>query len=247
MPRQARRKSRSGCYHILLKGNAGCALFLTNADRNRFLELLLEEKRACGCKIFAFCLLDNSVHLLLKEQNSTISTFMHRLNTAYAAYFKGIYHKSGHIFQGRFKSAPIENKTNLLATMRFIHRLPEEKGFVRRSEDYWWCSYLIYMTGEHRHVEVIDMHSFYVLMGWERDMDVMDLYETKNAEDMLYAQNGNIVLPKEQLTLIWLDILKRQKDMSKAINEFYQRSYLSVREVAKITGYSKSKIHRNLH
>ena len=75
MPRQARRKSESGIYHIMLCGINQQQIFEDEEDNSRFLETLLNYKEQCGYEIYAYCLMGNHVHVLLKEGNENLILF----------------------------------------------------------------------------------------------------------------------------------------------------------------------------
>lgn len=246
MPRHARLKSSSGCYHVVVRGNAGASLFFCDKDKVEFLNLLFVSKKQHHYKIFAFCLLDNHVHIVLQETNSKLSKIMQKINSCYAVYLHNKYARAGHVFQGRFSSEPLENKKYLLAAVRYVHNNPVEKQVVNEPKEYYWSSFLVYMNAEHSHQQLIDKHSLYVLLGWECSVDIKDLYQYKQVEELLCPQNKNIELSPVVLKNIWEQTQHRYEDSKQAMINFYMQTYLSVRELAQITGYSKSKIHRLL-
>ncbi len=83
MPRQARRKSESGIYHIMLRGINRQVIFEDDEDSFKFLETLKNYKAISGYKVFAFCLMSNHVHLLLKVEKEDIDLIVKRIASSY--------------------------------------------------------------------------------------------------------------------------------------------------------------------
>ena len=110
MPRQVRQISKSQIYHVITRGNERRNIFLDDEDKKRFMDILCEKKRDKEYVLYAFCLMDNHVHLIIREGTDTISRIMKRINTGYAYYFNKKYKRVGHVFQDRFKSEAIESE-----------------------------------------------------------------------------------------------------------------------------------------
>jgi REP element-mobilizing transposase RayT len=144
MPRQARKMSGSSIYHIMIRGNERRKIFLDDEDRARFIDTLQIKIEASKGKLFAFCLMDNHVHILVGEGNETIANIMKRINVSYVIYFNKKYNRIGHLFQDRFKSEVIEDDSYLLEAIRYIHNNPVKAGIISRAADYPWSSYKLY-------------------------------------------------------------------------------------------------------
>jgi REP element-mobilizing transposase RayT len=145
MPRYARTYSQTGIYHVIMRGNNKQAIFHDNKDKKVFIKLLKAHKAKKNFMLYAFCLMDNHVHLLIGDKNNRLSDIMHGLNGAYANYFNREYKKVGHLFQDRFRSENIENDTYLFAVIRYIHQNPRKAGMVDKIGDYKWSSFNDYM------------------------------------------------------------------------------------------------------
>ena len=109
MPRQARRKSESGIYHVMLRGINKQVIFEDEEDSLKFLETLKNYKAISGYKIFAYCLMSNHIHLLLKVEKENLDLIIKRIASSYVYWYNWKYHRSGHLFQDRFKSEPVED------------------------------------------------------------------------------------------------------------------------------------------
>ena len=141
MPRQARRKSSSGIYHIMLRGINQQQIFEDSEDFNKFLQVLKDSKAISEFKIFAYCLMGNHIHLLIQEQKEPIEQIMKRLATRFVYWYNIKYQRVGHLFQDRFKSEPVENDSYFLTVLRYIHQNPIKAGLCKKLENYEYSSY----------------------------------------------------------------------------------------------------------
>ena len=128
MPRHARRRSSSGIYHVILRGANRQEIFHKEEDRIRFLDTLNRYRIKNGVRVLAWCLMDNHVHLLLREQDNNLSDLMKRLGISYASYYNWTYGTNGHLFQDRFKSEVVESYGYLARVVRYIHMNPVKAG-----------------------------------------------------------------------------------------------------------------------
>ena len=141
MPRQARQKSKTGIYHIIKRGINRQDIFHDDEDKSAYLERLSNYKNQCGFEIYAYCLMDNHVHLLLKEGATSISDIMKKIGASYVYWYNWKYNRTGHLFQDRYKSEPIENDSYLLAVVRYIHQNSVKVGLGINN----WTSYNDYL------------------------------------------------------------------------------------------------------
>ncbi|CUH97709.1 hypothetical protein P22_3844 [Propionispora sp. 2/2-37] len=145
MPRQSRKLSESKIYHVMIRGNERKNIFLTEEDKQRFIDTLCEKNKDQTYAIYAYCLMDNHVHLLINEGSDGISQIMKRINISYVYYFNKKYGRMGHLFQDRFKSEPVDTDVYLLSAVRYIHNNPVKAGIVNVAEQYQWSSYRLYV------------------------------------------------------------------------------------------------------
>jgi putative transposase len=147
MPRQPREVSPTGIYHVMVRGIAKMDLFPSVADKSRYMITLQKYKDLIEIKIYAYCLMDNHVHLLLREKENNLATVMKRINISFSQYFNKRYSRVGHVFQNRYRSDPIEDETHFLHCARYIHNNPVKAGLVQAPANYLWSSYGIYLAG----------------------------------------------------------------------------------------------------
>lgn len=144
MARQLRIEYKEACYHILSRGNSGADIFLSDGDRKAFLSLLKEMAARFDMEIYAYVLMNNHYHLLLKTRKPNLSRGMQWLGTSYTRRFNITHSRYGHLFQGRFKSILVENDAYLLQLSLYIHRNPLRAKMVKKLADYNWSSYPCY-------------------------------------------------------------------------------------------------------
>lgn len=144
MARQAREKSQTGIYHIMWRGANRQEIFHDDQDRIRFLDYLDKYKEKAELSVYGWCLMNNHVHLLLKEGSEPISNTMHRIGVCYVGYYNWKYKTTGSLFQNRFKSECVESYPYLMTVIRYIHQNPLKAGMVKRVGDWEWSSCLAY-------------------------------------------------------------------------------------------------------
>ena len=140
MPRQRRQLSESGVHHVMMRGINRDALFLEDADRQRFLDDLGRAGVLSGCRVLAYCLMPNHVHLLVRTGEEPLGEAMKRVGVRYSGWFNRKYGRAGHLFQDRFRSRPVDTDAYFTAALRYIWNNPVEAGMVGRPEDYPWSS-----------------------------------------------------------------------------------------------------------
>lgn len=146
MPRSAREKSKTGIYHIMLRGIDKRDIFLTGNDYRKFLHYIELAKEKSGFSLLAYCLMTNHVHMLLKEGKEEIGDSIRRIAVGYAQYHNRIHRRTGHLFQNRYQSEPVNDDTYLLVVTRYIHQNPLKAGIVKSIDNYQWSSYNLFLN-----------------------------------------------------------------------------------------------------
>jgi REP element-mobilizing transposase RayT len=145
MPRCARKKGEYEIYHVIQRGNEKKSIFYDDEDRKRYLGILQRNQKKYGIKIYAYCLMDNHVHVLMASNGSDISQVMKSINISFAMYINRKYTRCGHLFQDRFRSEIITNDAYALQVSKYIHLNPVKAGLVANPEIYLWSSYTEYI------------------------------------------------------------------------------------------------------
>ena len=153
MPRKARIDAHGALHHIILRGIERRKLFYDDSDRNNFLKrlgvILIETKTSC----FAWALIPNHLHLLLRTGVVPIATVMRRLLTGYAVSFNHRHQRHGKLFQNRYKSILCQEDQYLLELVRYIHLNPLRAKLVsdlKKLDTYPYCGHSVLM-GKNKH------------------------------------------------------------------------------------------------
>jgi len=248
MPRQSRILSRTGCYHVMLRGNNKMKIFLNDLDKNYFLKLLDQNKKRANCQIFAYCLMDNHIHLVLQENLETgsqenVSFIMKRIGISYARYFNLKYDRIGAVFQDRFKSERVENNRYLLAVIRYILCNPWKAKLVVTPWLYRWSSIKEYLSGSSI---ISDVNAILPIFS-------KDLSEAKKLFKDFIIQDSvenfiELDKTKEEIETylgkVWkkLDLLS----IEERIKIFHNEKNVSLRKIERISGISRFKIKQYL-
>ena len=129
-------------HHVIQRGNNRSAIFFDDSDYHVYLNWLGEAMQKYGCRLHAYVLMTNHVHLLLTpESKSSIGHTLQSLGRRYVRYINGVYHRTGTLWEGRFKSSVIQSERYLLTCYRYIELNPVRAGMVGLPEEYRWSSY----------------------------------------------------------------------------------------------------------
>ncbi|QDR82308.1 transposase [Sporomusa termitida] len=252
MPRQARQNSQTGIYHIILRGINKQVIFNDNEDRKKFLGCLQVYRDSCQCLIYGYCLMDNHIHLLLKEGQDPIAGFIKKVGVSYVAWYNRKYQRCGHLFQDRFKSEVIEDEPYLLTALRYIHQNPVQAGIVARCEEYAWSSYAEY-TGSSAVTETAFILGIFD-QDYEKAVQYLQTYMDEQAAAACIEMNDFAkptdaqarILIQECIgsaSLAALPSMDKQKRNS-LLYKIKQLNGVSTWQIARITGLSQSIVAR---
>ena len=143
MPRKARVVLSNTPHHIVQRGHNRQVVFVEPGDYRYYLDTLLEWKRKLGCRVYAYCLMTNHVHLVIDpgDDESNLSKLMKRLAGKQTRVVNYLERRTGTLWEGRFKSSPIETDRYLLACCRYVEMNPVRAGMVMTPDAYPWSSY----------------------------------------------------------------------------------------------------------
>lgn len=145
IPRTARKKSNTGIYHLILRGINKQKIFNDDDDHNRFIFTLKSARDKSDFKIYAYCLMGNHIHILIKEETEDLGIILRRIGSSYVYWYNYKYERVGHLFQDRYKSETVEDDSYLLTVTRYIHQNPVKAGIVSDISSYRWSSYKEYI------------------------------------------------------------------------------------------------------
>jgi len=134
--------------HVIQRGNNREAVFFADDDRARYREWLAEASEQNGCAVHAYVLMTNHVHLLVTPRHEeSLPRAMQTLGRRYVRYVNAAHRRTGTLWEGRYRAAPIDEDAYFLACCRYIELNPVRARMVRRPGDYRWSSYRAHATG----------------------------------------------------------------------------------------------------
>jgi putative transposase len=128
MPRKARLTVAGAVHHLMSRGNGGMQIFIDNDDRCFFLWVLEKLLEKSGYLLYAWCLMDNHYHVLIRTNEYPLGAFMRMLNGRYAQYFRKKSETRGYLFQDRYKSIVTQDQNYIEELVRYIHLNPVRAG-----------------------------------------------------------------------------------------------------------------------
>lgn len=248
MPRMPRRKSESDIYHVMIRGINQVQLFYDDEDRETFLERLKRYKSECGFSLYAWCIMGNHVHLLVKADLVTLATMMKKLQLSYSSHYARKYDRNGYLFQDRYKSKPVDEDAYFLATLRYIHRNPLEVG--GKVDE--WTSYNEYTETPF----VTDTEFALSMLSNETDSAISAFRELVEADQNPGFSCGfedphrisDAEARKTICALAGIDQCQQLCDMGResqnSIIEELRAKGLSIRQIARLTGLNRNTVER---
>lgn len=148
MPRIARVVVAAAPHHVTQRGNNRQQTFFSDAQRRRYLALLGQYGRLHELRILGYCLMPNHVHLIaVPNREDALAKGVGRADNAYSRYLNKLRGRSGHLWQNRFYSMPME-RDHLVRALRYVDMNPVRARLVERAEQYEWSSARAYVAGE---------------------------------------------------------------------------------------------------
>jgi len=210
MPRKPRTVSSTGIYHIILRSVNQHIIFEEDADYQKFLYILSDCKNKYDIDIFAYCLMDNHIHLLLHSTPDTLSSFFQSLGTRFVRWYNTKYSRSGHLFQDRFYSSNVEDSNHYLSTLIYIHNNPVKANICRNQSDYPWSSYNAFYGQKNPLINI----SFSYDIAGSKDLLIkyFSMYYEIDTNEYFYKDHQEVshFLTDEQALHIFKEITKLQ-------------------------------------
>jgi len=142
MPRPPRVVLPGHTLHLIQRGNNRAACFVDDADRERFLAMLLHVSERTRCAIHAYVLMTNHTHLLVTAQEARApARMMQTLGRSYVRYFNDRHARTGTLWEGRYRSSLLDTERYFLQCSRYIEANPVRAGLVTSPEEYRWSSF----------------------------------------------------------------------------------------------------------
>lgn len=179
MPRKERYQE-PGHYHIINRGVERRSIYLESDDYEFFLYLLQKVTKEFDITMHAFCLMTNHYHLLLETRQNNLSKAIQFLNDKYSKYFNKKYTRSGHLWQGRYKSYPLFDDCHFWLVAKYIERNPIKAGMV----------------------DSVELHKYQSFYQWKYKHKYFDLLNGSMIFDMTYEEYADYVCSEMEVDAI---------------------------------------------
>ena len=246
MARRPRERSEADIYHAISRGVGRQRIFEDDVDRAEFMAALAASAARTETDIWAWCLMENHVHLLARAPLDRLSEAMRVLQTRYALFFNAAHGHAGHLFQGRFKSIAVNSDSQLVATVCYIHRNPVAAGIVRSCADYRWSSYNEYLNLPEKDSRKFVVEAF-------GSLDEFVRIHSSGGDDVPDSSSAGCRMGDAEAMSLLVDVCgpggaealvsmgKRERDNALRL---LKASGLTVRQIERLTGIGRSIIQR---
>ena len=248
MPRKPRIEI-AGYYHIINRGVEQRVIFKEAQDYEYFEELMCFYTKSFSITLHNYCLMSNHYHLLIEITQENLSKFMRQLNMNYAIYFNKKYKRTGHLWQGRFKSWYVTDEAYLYTLMCYIEQNPLKANMVKELKEYPYSSYHYFLNYKEipeclRNAWIVQHHkddTEAIEAFLTNPVDTAQLQELKTASSLVEAPNIDSKPKIEDLVVMFekmTEIKKRNETIAKAYAQGYSQHM-----IAKVLGLAQSTVN----
>ena len=263
MPRQSRQSSGTGIYHVMMRGINHQNIFEDEEDNRYFLDCLermgyqtddegLPVK--ANCTYYAYCLMSNHVHLLIREREEKVSQTLKRISDSYVYYYNRKYQRSGHLFKERFKSEPVNDMEYFVILLRYIHQNPVKAGISETVGDYAWSSWKEYNGEVFEQARLCCIETVLRRMKYEEleelvctpladDCVIMDIDDEK-IRHRLSDEQVKQLINETAKTESASDFQRLGRNRQGEILRDLRKQGASIRQLERLTGISRGLISR---
>ena len=233
----------------MIRGINQQQIFEDDEDYEELIKILEICKEAGGFELFAYCLMGNHIHLLMKTHTEDLGHIFKRIGARYVYWYNWKYRRIGHLFQDRFKSEPVENDKYFLTVLRYIHLNPVKAKLSDSVEGYRWSSYGEYI-GDNRIVDT----SFALEMTGVREF--IKFHNADNNDTCLDISAKTLRMTDAEAKEVMRKICKCDSIESFLAQSLHERAVsikklnkagASIRQISRISGVSKGIIEKTLN
>ena len=234
---------------MIIRGINKQIIFEDDQDKRKFIWTMKNCKDSSLNDIYGYCLMDNHIHLLIRESiGESVSEMIKRISSSYVFWYNLKYERCGHLFQERFRSETVESVQSLLRVLRYIHQNPLKAGLAR---DVFHCSW----TSMHEYLHkgyIVDRDKILNLFSSDRKKAIalFKKYMNEGNEDQfldikikVYDSEVLDYLNDLGITSSVLQKMDRNERMA-VLADLKEMKGVSIRQISRITGISKSVIAR---
>jgi REP element-mobilizing transposase RayT len=239
--------AKTGIYHTMIRGINQQRLFEDDEDYRRYLGILVDASSKSGCRLLAYCLMSNHAHILVDAHDGSLEQMFRVVGVRYVPWFNAKYSRSGHLFQDRFKSEPVDDEAYLPAVIGYIHQNPVKSSLCGAAEDYTWSSRCLLgkeggVIDEKRLAELVAFEDIVEAEGIPTDaatplitMRQRRVFTDEEAAGIIASLSG----AKTTTAFQALD----KDEQARAVLEMRRRR-LPIRQIARLTGIPKGVVEK---
>jgi REP element-mobilizing transposase RayT len=233
----------------MLRGIDKRDIFLEDEDKIKFMNNIIKAKELGNFEIYGYCLMDNHVHLLLKE-NEEIGTSIKRITVGYVGWHNKKYERVGHLFQNRYLSEPVISERYLLTVLRYIHQNPVKAEMVKAVADYNWSSFGQYNLSYNGQKTFIDVD---LIKSYLNTFAEFNKYMNTNSEDE-FLENKTVVCYNDN---VLKDLIVEEYRISSfnklttiekqnIIKDIYNNKSTSIRQLSRVLELGKTMVENTI-
>ena len=254
MPRVARQFSRTGFYHIMMRGINRERIFQSGEAKKQMLDTLAEKIADSNIGIYAYCVMDNHIHFLLKTEPEDLVAFMKKVNVSFAMYYNREQNRVGPVFQDRYRSEGVENEGYFWGVLRYIHLNPVKVYMVKKAEEYEWSSMKDYLSGKS---ELLDEEALFLkqenfkdnksFLRMHEKEDMRIYLDVKEESDEMKRTVGSKLIDRtlaEYGVTGVLEIRQKEDALQSLLKKLAKEVKLSYQEIVSLTDLSYSMVQR---
>lgn len=249
MSRMARKISSTGIYHVMMRGVNRQQIFFDEEDRRYMTDRLGYYKREAGFQLYAYCLMGNHLHILIKVADEPLGAVFRKICASFVFWYNKKYQRTGYLFQDRFKSEAVEDDKYFLTVLRYILQNPVKGGLCKSVFDYDYSSIKEY-TGERRGItdtafaiEMTGRKGLLEFLSEINDDECLDFNENfkrgvtdEDAQGLILKETGGLSLSGASFDeLQQVGVIRR-----------LYKGGVSIRQISRLTGLSKSRVEKAL-
>jgi REP element-mobilizing transposase RayT len=226
-------------------------IFEDEQDYKKFIGTLEKYKEICKYELYAYCLMGNHIHILLKEGLEPLEQVMRRICGSYVFWYNQKYDRIGNLFQDRYASEPVENNAYFLAALRYIFQNPVKAGIVNSAKDYKWHNYLDYVSD----YGSINLDTAFVLGMFHSNKDsakgkFTEFVDMPNEDNFLDMKEDHRLTDSEAEAVIRsvckldhaIDLQKFEKKQRDELLRELKKYPISIRQMERLTGINRGVI-----
>lgn len=220
MPRQARLDSPGTLHHVIIRGIEKRRIVDDKVDRARLVQRMEDLSKETGTSVYAWSVMTNHAHILLKSGNRGLSYFMRRFLTGYAITYNIRHKRYGHLFQNRYKSIVCDEDAYFRELVRYIHLNPLRAKIVKTLSEldkYPWCGHSVIMGKKKR-----DWQDRNYVLRWfgKKEKEAKSVYRQYVEKGIVEGRREDLVGGGLVRTLGgWSQVLSLRKSKEKVLSD----------------------------